>query len=281
MPELPEVETLAAHLRKANLLGQRIKRIEVRFPKLLDGCTVKQFQNKLIDQEIIAISRRGKFLVFAFSGQLFLLVHLRMSGHFFLKKEGAEKDQHEHLIFSLENHNSLRYRDTRKFGRFYLVSNPELILGKLGPEPLDSDQFTPHYLLQALHKKRTLLKRFLLDQGSIAGLGNIYVDESLWQAKLHPLLYTIELNLKDAIRLHQSIQEVLKKGIAWGGTSLGRGTVNFHHLDGNVGSHQNQLMVYGRADLPCLRCGAKIQKIKVVQRSTHFCPNCQQRYTDS
>jgi formamidopyrimidine-DNA glycosylase len=171
---------------------------------------------------------------------------------------------------------ALRYQDTRKFGRFCLTSNPQEILGKLGPEPL-SDGFTVDCFHAMLQARKRLIKPLLLDQGFIAGLGNIYVDEALWKASVHPLRVSSSLSKKEVAALHHAISLVLKKGLANLGTTLGSGAGNFYSVAGRKGRNADKLFVFRRTGEACTRCRTPIQRIIVGQRSTHICPHCQRR----
>jgi formamidopyrimidine-DNA glycosylase len=173
-----------------------------------------------------------------------------------------------------ENGRQLRYYDPRKFGRFYLVENTADVIGHLGPEPL-SRQFTAAALGLRLAARNRHLKPLLLDQGFLAGLGNIYADEALWHAGLHPLTRSSALNEKQVRRLHRAIRRVLRKGLANFGTTLGRGAANYYSLERGAGGNEEKLKVFRRQGLPCPRCRTTIQRLVVAQRGTHICPACQ------
>jgi formamidopyrimidine-DNA glycosylase len=189
-----------------------------------------------------------------------------MSGDLYVKNSTAKPEKHDRLIIKLSGNKSLIFNDTRKFGRVWLTENPEEILGKLGPEPLERD-FTPQWFYASLQKRHRQLKPLLLDQTFIAGLGNIYTDEALHIAKLHPLATSDSVSQKPANALHEAIRKVLKEGIHRNGASIDwvyRG-----------GEYQNYFRVYDREGEPCIVCGTHIQKIVVGQRGTHICPTCQ------
>lgn len=276
MPELPEVETVASDLRNAGVVGLRIAIATVRFPKTIATPGADSFKKQIQGKKITGISRRGKYIVIGLSHHLTLLIHLRMTGRFILTPSEAKHNPHEHVILDLDNHQQLRFCDTRKFGRWYLVKDPNTILGKLGPEPLD-----PAFDLGEFRKRLSTtsrkLKPFLLDQTAIAGLGNIYVDEALWEAKLHPEMPANTLSKEEAQTLLHSIKSVLQKGLKAQGTTLGSGKSNFYRLHGQQGTHQHVLNVFRRTGAPCPRCQTPIQRFIVAQRSTHICPNCQMR----
>jgi formamidopyrimidine-DNA glycosylase len=264
MPELPEVETFARALRPA-LIGKTILSADLRWKRSLATPSAAAFSRRIQGQRIEEIGRRAKFLCITLS-QDTLLIHLRMSGDLLAVLGGYQPGKHDRLILKLSDDTSLVFCDPRKFGRVWLVDDPAEILSDLGPEPL-SDKFTPAWLHSALHARRRQLKPLLLDQKFIAGLGNIYVDESLHLAKLHPLLLSDTVTAAQAERLWQAIRETLEEGIRRNGASIDwvyRG-----------GDFQNHFRVYGRTGEKCPACGATIKRIMVGQRGTHFCPKCQ------
>ncbi len=274
MPELPEVETLVRDLRRAGLAGRRIRAVRLRCPWLIRGCSPGAFASRLKNRIIRGISRRGKFIVFRLSGGAALLVHLRMTGQFRRKRPAAPWERHEHIGLLMDNNREFRYHDTRKFGRWQLTRQAGRILQKLGPEPL-ADAFRPAQFAADLAQRRRALKPLLLDQSFLAGLGNIYTDEALWEARLHPRRRADSLQRGEARALFLAIRKVLRRGIRDAGTSLGSGKSNFSGLEGRRGKHQNHLRVYQQTGKPCPRCGARIRRLVVSQRSTHICPVCQ------
>jgi formamidopyrimidine-DNA glycosylase len=272
MPELPEVETIARRLRP-HLVGQIIKEADLRWPRTLAFPSPTKFKAQIKGQEIKEVTRRAKFFILNLS-DFSLLIHLRMSGDLIVKDSKIGPEKHDRLILKLRSIQSsidnvprnLVFNDTRKFGRVWLVADAAEVLGKLGPEPL-SQRFTPKWLYAALHSRHRQLKPLLLDQMFLAGLGNIYTDESLNLAKLNPLAVSDSVTVQQAEALHKAIREVLKEGIRRNGASFDwvyRG-----------GEFQNYFRVYDRAGKPCPTCGTKIERIIVGQRSTHYCPNCQ------
>ncbi len=273
MPELPEVQTIINDLIAANLVGQKVLEVEIRWQKIIAEPSAAKFTTEIQNREITKITRRGKFIVIELKPVKFLLVHLRMSGKFSLTVPDYPISKHEHLIFTLSDDRQLRYYDTRKFGRFWLVNQPEKVIGKLGVEPLSAD-FTVEILTENLRKHHRQIKPFLLDQTIIAGLGNIYVDEALWEACLHPLRMADSLNDQEIASLYQAIPKVLRQGLANQGTSLGNSQSNFQSV-GKRGRNQEALKVFRRTGQACPRCGATIERFKVGQRSTHICPHCQ------
>jgi len=273
MPELPEVETITRELVENQLVGKQILEAKVFWNRTISFPEVNVFCKQLEKQTIKKIFRRGKFIVFTLSHDT-LLVHLRMTGKFTLSKESKEISSHERVRLHLNDGRFLIYEDQRKFGKWILLPNPEDILNQLGIEPL-SKEFTLQFLKKILENKNQQIKPFLLNQKYIVGLGNIYVDEALWEAKINPIRRTNSLSLKEITALHTAIPVVLKQGIAHMGTSLGSKMANYFSVSGRRGGNQTQLKVFRRNGLPCPRCQTPIVKISVSQRGTHFCPNCQ------
>jgi formamidopyrimidine-DNA glycosylase len=268
MPELPEVETIARKLRP-RLLGKTIQDAHVRWSRTLAFPSPRKFRELIKGQEVKEVTRRAKYFILRLS-DFSLLIHLRMSGDLLIKESKIKPERHDRLILSLlsadDGLSNLVFNDTRKFGRVWLTADPEDVLGKLGPEPL-SRGFTPGWLHTALHSRHRQIKPLLLDQTFLAGLGNIYTDESLHWAKLNPLVASDSVTVKQAETLHEAIRKVLKEGIRRNGASFDwvyRG-----------GEFQNYFRVYDRAGKPCPVCGTNIERMIVGQRSTHFCPKCQ------
>jgi formamidopyrimidine-DNA glycosylase len=274
MPELPEVETIARDLNAAGLAGKTLACARVYWDRTIAEPSVPEFCCLIENKRIAAVGRRGKFLVIDFTGSGHLLIHLRMSGRLQLVSAGAERLPHEHVVFALEDGNELRFHDTRKFGRIYLTADAERILGRLGPEPLDP-MFTPRILFEGLRKRSRRVKPLLLDQGFVAGLGNIYTDEALWEAQIHPQRTSDSLSAAEARALHSAIRRVLRRGIKNLGTSLGTGKANFYSVARRSGRNRDELKVFRRTGEPCPRCAAPVRRIIVGQRSTHICPECQ------
>ncbi|MFN3742085.1 MAG: bifunctional DNA-formamidopyrimidine glycosylase/DNA-(apurinic or apyrimidinic site) lyase [Anaerolineales bacterium] len=266
MPELPEVETIVRNLRP-NLVGQSIRAARLLWPGTIAAPSAEAFEQRLPGQSVLEVGRRAKYLVLRLSRD-FLLIHLRMSGDLQWREADAPPQKHDRLLLTLDTApaQTLAFHDPRKFGRVWLLENPEKVLGALGPEPLD-EHFTPQALLERLWGKRRQLKPLLLDQTFLAGLGNIYTDEALYRAGIHPLRIASNLSEDEAVHLWQAIREVLLEGIRRNGASIDwvyRG-----------GEFQNHFQVYGREGQPCYRCGQPIQKMRVAQRSSYFCRACQ------
>lgn len=274
MPELPEVQTIVNDLRAARLEGKTIMAARVFWARTIAEPSVKTFCRRIKGQTITAIRRRGKFLVFEFKNGGHLLMHLRMSGRLHLVTADQPRKKHEHVLLDLEGGQQLRFHDTRKFGRLYLTPGADPILGRLGPEPLASG-FTQKILARRLKPRKRLLKPLLLDQTFIAGLGNIYVDEALWESKIHPCRIAAALSETEMRALHRAIRRVLRRGLKNLGTSLGTGKTNFYSIAKHRGRNSDQLKVFRRTGRQCPRCRATIERIIVGQRSTHICPVCQ------
>lgn len=271
MPELPEVQTIAAALAHL-VVGRVILDVNVRWPGVVDRPDVETFTTALRGRRVTAVSRRGKYLQCALDDGRWLLFHLRMTGEMRVLPATTALDPHEHLILHLENGLDWRFKDTRKFGRAYLVADPAEVVGKLGPEPLDP-AFSPAYLAQALAGRKAPIKSLLLDQRLVAGLGNIYADEALFRARIHPLRPGGSLEPAEIVGLVEAIREVITQAVADMGTTLR----DYHRPDGSVGRFQNRLQVFRRQGEPCPVCGAPVQRIVVGGRSTHFCSHEQKR----
>ncbi len=271
MPEMPEVETVRRTLTPL-AVGKTIKRVDVWYDKVIVG-DVKSFQQQLKGKTIEKIDRYGKYLLFRL-GNLTIVSHLRMEGKYRLITADAPREKHEHLQFIFTDGSALRYDDVRKFGRLQLVETgtERIVTGikHLGPEAL-SPEFTEDYFAKALKNKTKKIKNLLLDQTVVAGLGNIYVDEVLWQAKINPVAESKDLTKQQVQDLYEAINSTIKEAIKLGGTTVH----SFLNAEGQAGGYQDRLEVYGRAGEDCLRCGRKLVKIKVNGRGTTYCPNCQ------
>jgi formamidopyrimidine-DNA glycosylase len=281
VPELPEVQTVVDDLNRLGLAGSIVSSVQVYWPRAIDRLSPADFTRTVTGCRIESIRRRGKFIVFKLSERRHLLVHLRMSGRLTMETAWTVRTPHQHVILELGPLRQLRFHDPRKFGRFYLVDDPAAILERLGPEPLDR-KFSARELAKGLRSRKRLLKPLLLDQHFVAGLGNIYADEALYDAGLHPLRRSDSLSEDEIRRLHRSIRKVLRKGLRNLGTSLGKGASNFHSLSSRRGRNAESLQVFRRTGETCRRCAQTIQRIIVGQRATHLCPFCQklERQTD-
>jgi formamidopyrimidine-DNA glycosylase len=273
MPELPEVETIVRKLRP-HLKGRIFTEVELLWEGVADRPDPATFCEQVVGAKVVALGRRGKYLIFTLESGAHLLVHLRMTGKFRVHPAGEEPedDTHARALFRMDDGTRLIYVDTRKFGRFYLVDDPAEVVGALGPEPLSED-FTAEDFAQRLAGRRGEIKRLLLNQHFIAGLGNIYVSEALWQAGIHPERTADTLTEEEIRRLHRAITEALRAGIRNGGTSLQ--DRQYVYPDGALGRHQERLVVYDREGERCPRCGYAVVRIVQGQRSTYFCRVCQ------
>lgn len=276
MPELPEVETITRALRDGgrggpSIVGKEIEKVQLFWHRTLAAPDQATFLDWLPGKCIEKIGRRGKYAVITIAERV-LLIHLRMSGDLRVEKSVDNSgdlnplDKHDRVVFNFTDGYRFAFMNPRKFGRIWLLEDPQIELGKLGPEPL-SDPFTADLFYQMLQSKHRQLKPLLLDQTFIAGLGNIYTDEALHLAGIHPLTVSDQLSRKASERLWSAIREVLFAGIKNNGSSIDwvyRG-----------GSFQNTFRVYQRTGKPCPVCGQAIERILVGQRGTHFCKKCQ------
>ena len=273
MPELPEVETVKEIL-KSKLIELEIKDICVYYEKMIKTNDVADFKEKLTGQHFIDIKRRGKYLIFELD-DYYLLSHLRMEGKFFYGDANEMRDKHVHAEFLLCNGLKLRYEDVRKFGTFHLYTKEiplELTasFAVLGPEPW-ADEFNVDHLMAKFKWKKMPIKSILLSQKVVAGLGNIYVDEVLFAAKIHPMKKSGDLTREEVVRVVHYTKEILNQAIIHKGTTIR----TFSSGHGACGEFQNFLQVHTKKDEPCPRCSTLIVKTKVGGRGTYFCPACQ------
>lgn len=273
MPELPEVETIASDLRP-HLTGRTIVSCDLLFPAIVRHPEPEMFVDSVAGMRIESVGRRGKFILIGLGGELLLVVHLGMTGQLRLVDPAAPLQKHTHAVFQLDDGRVLRYRDPRRFGRLLLGTEEDLLLSKkmpkLGPEPIDPE-FLAEELYRRLHKRRTALKAVLLDQAAIAGVGNIYADESLHRAGLRPDRIAGTVSRKKARLLHESLRESLRTAIENRGSSVD----TYRDAWGEIGGQQEKLLVYGRAGEPCFTCGRPLRMIRIAGRSTVFCRHCQ------
>ncbi|RJQ79502.1 MAG: DNA-formamidopyrimidine glycosylase [Desulfobacteraceae bacterium] len=274
MPELPEVQTIVDDLNAIGLIGRSIVQVEVFWPAAIATSPPAVFCRRIRGQTIESIGRRGKFVLFRLHSGPILAVHLRMTGRFQMAAKGGHPCRHVHVVLKIDDGRSLWFHDTRKFGRFYLLDHPQAVLGSLGPEPL-APHFTAELLAGRMARQRRQLKPLLLDQTFMAGLGNIYVDEALWAARLHPLRRSDTLSAGQIRALHGAIRRVLRQGLKHAGTTLGKGQSNFYSLGDARGGNDAHLKVFRRTGEACPRCRSPIVRIVVGQRSTHLCERCQ------
>jgi len=266
MPELPEVQTIADALATL-IVGQAITAVSVLWAGVVDRPEPALFVDALCGRRILEVGRRGKYLLFRLDDDRWLVMHLRMTGEMRVVPISHPLDRHDHLVFRLEDGQEWRFRDQRKFGRAYLVDDPAQIVGRLGPEPL-SPAFTASHLATVLAGRRAPIKSLLLDQRIVAGIGNIYADESLYRARIHPLSEGGALDEAQREALVGAVRTVIQEALLEMGTTLR----DYRRPDGSLGNFQNRLQVFRRTDEPCPSCGAPIRRIVVGGRSTHFCP---------
>ncbi|WP_298814965.1 bifunctional DNA-formamidopyrimidine glycosylase/DNA-(apurinic or apyrimidinic site) lyase [Chloroflexus sp.] len=271
MPELPEVETVARSL-EPQLVGRAIVRLaKLDWPRMLTP-PAPEFAALVVGRRIEAIGRRAKWLLLSLDSAWTMAIHLRMSGHLLVTEPAAAAAPHVHFALDLDDGRCLMFDDQRKFGRVHLLDPIGLAAldAAHGPEPL-MDTFTPAILTEQLRDRRAPIKALLLDQRLVAGIGNIYANEALWLARIHPLTPGGALTADRIACLHQAIRTVLMEAIANQGSSLR----NYRDGYGRRGTQQEHFNVYDRAGEPCPRCQMPIERIVVAQRSTYFCPQCQ------
>lgn len=275
MPELPEVETVARGLR-APLVGRTIESVWYDWAKVIRTPSTDEFTVRIVGQRVLAVNRRAKYVLIELEHNL-LAIHLKMTGRLYVSppltpsKEGEQTvDKWVHLRLGLDNGGALNFSDARRFGRAYLINDMVEIAPNLGPEPL-TDDFTVDVLHQRLAGRHRQIKALLLDQSFIAGVGNIYADESLHRAGIHPLRPADSLSDEEITRLHETIRYTLNLGIEHAGATIGW----YRTADGERGESQDYFVAYGKDGQPCETCGHPIVKIRVAQRGTHYCPNCQ------
>jgi formamidopyrimidine-DNA glycosylase len=273
MPELPEVETIRLAL-EPHVVGRTFERVEIDDPRLVRPFEPLAVAAELEGERVAALDRRGKYLIVRFESGRVLLIHLRMTGSLRHASHGQlGEDPHRRAVVKLDDGSDVAYRDVRRFGTWHLLEPEELddyLAARLGGEPLERT-FTAKRLAERLAGRRAPLKAALLDQRTVAGLGNIYVDEALWRARLHPLHEAGTLGTDELARVTRAIREALRAGIRRQGASLR----DYSQPDGRRGRAQERFRVYGREGEPCLRCGTPIDKIRAGGRGTWYCPNCQ------
>ena len=273
MPELPEVESVRRQLEPA-LVGRRLEQVRIEDPRLVRPYEPAEVAAELQGERVEAVERRGKYLVVRFVSGRVLLIHLRMTGSLLHAPGGSlQDDPHRRAVVRLDDGSDVGYRDVRRFGTWLLLEPGEAepyLASRVGDEPLDA-LFTAARLGERLAGRRTTLKAALLDQRTLAGLGNIYVDEALWRARLNPLRPAAGLDRNELRRLHRAIRAALEHGLARQGSTLR----DYRLPDGSGGSMQDEFRVYGRRDEPCDRCGTPIARTQVAGRTTWFCPSCQ------
>jgi len=275
MPELPEVETIKNTLKQF-VLNKQIKDVQIYWPNIIkEPDDVEQFQTLLVGQTIQSLGRRGKFILFYLDDYV-LISHLRMEGKYSVDSAEEPVKKHTHVIFSFTNGEELRYNDVRKFGTMHLyrkgAEQTRPPLNKLGPDPFD-EVFTFDYFYKKIKKTDRFIKVALLDQTIVTGLGNIYVDETLFKAGIHPLNRSSRLTKKEIRQIYDAAIQTLEEAVRLGGTTI-RSYVN---SQGEMGMFQQELFVYGQENNLCKKCGHPVMKIKIGGRGTHVCTTCQKR----
>ena len=271
MPELPEVETHARDLRP-QLVGQQIVEAHVLWPRTVAAPDLPLFLALVSGQRITTVGRRGKFLIFNMESGDAMLIHLRMSGGLHVEQTYGDEPTGPHVRawFELSDGRRLVFTDMRKFGRIWLVPDPGPLLAGLGPEPMEAS-FTAEALAERIRGRRTAIKPLLLDQTVVAGVGNIYADESLFLAGIHPRRPASSLTDDEICRLWRAIRGVLNEAVEQRGTTVR----DYHPPLGGYGNYMALRRVYQRTGQPCPNCGTPISRIVIAQRSAHFCPHCQ------
>ena len=275
MPELPEVETVRVRLAPA-LEGRRLERVEITDPRLTRPFDRVEVARELEGERVTVVDRRGKYLIVRFESGRALLIHLRMTGSVLTgAAASAEDDLHRRAVVTLDDGSDVAYRDVRRFGTWLLLEPADVdmyIDARVGAEPL-GETYRARDLAATLAGRRAPVKAALLDQRTVAGVGNIYADEALWRARIHPLTPAQALDVDEVKALHRAVRTALKAGIARQGSTLR----DYRLPDGGSGRMQHEFKVYGRGGEPCDRCGTPIEKIRVAGRGTWYCPSCQRR----
>ena len=269
MPELPEVETVKQEL-KPYVVGRRISQLTLYWEGMVKEPSVNEFRARLIGQEITGITRQGKYLILSLSSGDMLVIHLKMTGSLILGENSTEPPQFTRAIIHLDNGTSIFFRDPRKFGIMRLLTDTSSINAKLGPEPLEAS-FTPRILADRLTKRTAPIKALLFDQSFIAGIGNMYADEALFHAQIHPLRQGGSLSREEIERLHAAIRQVLQSAIG----NKGASTDTYFRPDGSRGTAHFEFKVAHGRGKTCSICQTPIQRIVVRNRGTYFCPRCQ------
>lgn len=273
MPELPEVETVRRRLGPV-LEGRRFAEVAIADARLTRPADPTEVAAELLGEHVAAVDRRGKYLIVRFESGRALVVHLRMTGSFLHATHGdLPDDPHRRAVVSLDDGSDVAYRDVRRFGTWLLLEPGEVdayIDARVGREPL-SPGYRPRHLAERLAGRRAPVKAVLLDQRAVAGVGNIYADEALWRARIHPLTQAASLDPEQVTALHRGVRDALRAGLRRHGSTLR----DYRLPDGAEGGAQREFKVYGRGGEPCERCGTPIDKIRVAGRGTWYCPSCQ------
>jgi len=269
MPELPEVETIRNELLPY-LIGHPVTGVTLLWEGIVRQPSAEEFRSRLTGQRITDVKRRGKYLILGLTSGEALIIHLRMTGSLLLKPTSSEPNKFIRAILHLDGETELYFRDPRKLGAMWLVEDKNSIIGKLGPEPLEAD-FSPQILAQRLSNRTAPIKALLCDQSLVAGIGNMYADEALFSARIHPLRSGKSLSPEEVERLHSTIQQVLWSAINDKGASVD----TYLRPGGELGTAQFQFKVAHRGGQPCPVCGTLLQRIPIRNRGSYFCPHCQ------
>jgi formamidopyrimidine-DNA glycosylase len=274
VPELPEVETIRRQLAPL-VEGRRFEGVEIDDPRLTRPLDREDVARDLEGELVNELDRRGKYLIFRFESGRALLIHLRMTGSLRHTEPNAESipDSHRRAVVTLDDGSAVSYRDVRRFGTWLLLEPEDVdvyVDARVGREPL-GEAYKARHLAESLRGRRAPVKAAILDQRTIAGVGNIYADEALWRARVHPLTPADALTPEDVRALHRAIRRALERGILRQGSTLS----DYRRPDGENGTMQDEFKVYGRGGEPCARCGTPIDKIRVAGRGTWYCPSCQ------
>jgi len=269
MPELPEVETIKNEL-EPHIVGRCVKRITLPWEGIVEQPSAKEFCSRIMGQRLTGVARRGKYLIFTLSSGEALIVHLRMTGALLLKPASAEPDKYTRATLHLDEGKQLHFNDMRKLGTMWLVEDINSVVGKLGSEPLEAD-FTSETLLKLLNNRKVPIKALLLDQQLIAGVGNMYADEALFAAGIHPLRLGKSLSQEEVKQLHQAIQQVLQAAIGNKGASIN----TYLRPDGSPGTAHSHFRVAHRKNELCPICVTPIERIAIRNRGSYYCPRCQ------
>jgi len=269
MPELPEVETVKNELTP-HIVGRRLTGVTLFWDGIVKQPSAAEFCSRLTGQKITGLARRGKYLITSLAGDDLLIIHLKMSGSLLTGRDSSEPPKYTRAIMHLDNGTNVFFRDPRKFGGMWLVPDSRRVIKKLGPEPLEAD-FTPQVLTQRLNHRQAPVKALLCDQSVIAGIGNMYADEALYAARIHPLRTGASLSPDELARLHHVIRQILWAAIENKGASI----VSYYRPGGEKGTAHFEFKVAHGRGKTCADCGRPIQRITVRNRGTYFCPRCQ------
>ena len=269
MPELPEVETIRTEI-SPSIIGRRIDGVQVFWERMVREPSLDEFRRGVTGQRIVGVDRRGKYLLIRLGSGYTLVVHLKMSGALIVGKPEDEPPRYTHAIIDLDGRVRIFFRDPRKFGLMRLAKDDASVVGRLGPEPLEPG-FTPDVLGKLLAGRKAPIKALLTDQDLLAGVGNMYADEALYEARIHPLRTGGSLSKAEIARLHKAVLKVLVAGIGNKGASI----ENYLRPDGSKGTAHNEFKVAHQRKATCPHCGTPIQRIAVRNRGTYFCPKCQ------